>query len=148
MWIARFARCAATGEGRARHQCRGLGDLFRRSAPRDYRRLDRRRFELCLSPLIFDEYTRVCDRLGVARAGLEYRELLAALVGHGTLVPDLGAAKPITADADDDKFMLCAQKSGAAVVSGDKHLLDVAGWKGITVMRPREFLALLNDERS
>jgi hypothetical protein len=39
------------------------------------------RFELLLSPSIFDEYLRTCDRLGAAHPGLEYRELLAASSG-------------------------------------------------------------------
>jgi len=45
-------------------------------------------FELCLSPAIFDEYLKVCDRLAVSHPGLEYRELLAAILGHATLVTD------------------------------------------------------------
>ena len=101
-------------------------------------------FELVLSPLIFDEYLRTCDRLGVSRPGLEYREILATLAGHGTLVPDGSSDEPITEDPDDDKFMLCAVHSGAVVVSGDTHLHEASGWKGVQVLRPRAFLDLLS----
>jgi putative PIN family toxin of toxin-antitoxin system len=97
-------------------------------------------FELCLSPAIFDEYLRVCDRLAVSRPGLEYRELLAAILGHATLVSDDHVAPGTTADPDDDKFMGCAKEAGAVVVSGDRHLLDAAGWSGIEVLTPRQFL--------
>lgn len=103
------------------------------------------RFELCLSPSIFDEYLRTCERLGKARPGLDYLETLATLVGGGTLVPDSVMSEPITADADDDKFMACARRSGALVVSGDQHLLDANGWQGVEVLTPRDFLTKLRD---
>jgi len=104
------------------------------------------RFDGFLSPSIFDEYLRTCDRLGVTHPTLEYRGLLASIVGHGTLVPDAEAHESITADPDDDKFMICAHRAGAVVVSGDKHLLDASGWRGVTVLQPRAFLTQLRDE--
>ena len=98
------------------------------------------RFELLLSPSIFDEYLRTCDRLGAAHPGLEYRELLAAFLGHGTLVADPSVSPPITVDPDDDKFMACARAGGGVVVSGDTHLHDASGWQGVEVLTPRAFL--------
>ena len=105
-------------------------------------------FELWLSPPIFDEYLRVCDRLAVSHPGIEYRGLLAILLGHGSLAADPTRTQPITADLDDDKFMLFARQNGAIVVSGDKHLLDSSGWQDVHVIRPRDFLTLLTDESS
>lgn len=101
------------------------------------------RFELLLSPSIFDEYSRTCDRLGARHPGLEYRAVLATLVGHGTLIADVPTVEPITVDPDDDKFMVCAQRSGAVVVSGDTHLHDASGWQGVEVLTPRSFLERL-----
>ena len=46
------------------------------------------RFELVLSPEIYDEYLRVCERLGEKRPGLTYQAILARLVGGATLLPD------------------------------------------------------------
>ncbi len=103
------------------------------------------RFELFLSPTIFDEYLRTCDRLGAGHPTLNYDELLATVVGHGTLVPDATAPESITTDPDDDKFMICAQQVGALVVSGDRHLLEASGWRGVDVVTPRAFMALLQD---
>jgi len=101
------------------------------------------RFELLLTPSIFDEYNRTCDRLAISHPGLDYQAVLATVVGHGTLIADPVPTGSITADPDDDKFMLCAQSARATVVSGDKHLLDASGWEGIQVLRARDFLALL-----
>lgn len=106
------------------------------------------RFELLLSPSIFDEYVCTCDRLAASHQGLEYQSILVTIVGHGTLVPDTASHNPITADPDDDKFMLCAQ-GRALVVSGDQHLLDASGWEDVQVLKPRDFLAqLANDAPS
>jgi len=101
------------------------------------------RFELSLSPTIVDEYLKTCDRLGASRPGLVYQPLLATLIGHGTLVADTLAVAPITADPDDDKFMMCGHSAGAVVVSGDRHLLEASGWRGVVVLTPREFMARL-----
>lgn len=101
------------------------------------------RFELFLTPLIFDEYLQTCGRLATSHPNLEYQAVLATIVGHGTLIADLAASDPITADPDDDKFMLCAESAGAIVVSGDKHLLEASGWSDVQVARPRDFLDLL-----
>lgn len=39
---------------------------------------------------------------------------------------------------DDDKFLACALASGAGIiVSGDKHLLSVTGYRGVEILRPR-----------
>jgi predicted nucleic acid-binding protein len=92
------------------------------------------KFELCLTPSIFDEYVRTCDRL----------EALATLIGHGTLIADSDDTAETTADPDDDKFMACAKSCAAIVVSGDQHLLDASGWEGVEVLNPRDFLARLS----
>jgi len=103
------------------------------------------RFELLVSPSIFDEYVRTCERLGASHQGLEYHSVLATIVGRGHLVPDAAASGSITDDPDDDKFMLCARANAAIIVSGDKHLLEVSGWEGVRVMRPHDFLAFLDN---
>jgi predicted nucleic acid-binding protein len=44
----------------------------------------------------------------------------------------------LCADADDDEFMACALAGAASiVVSGDRALRDVSGWKDIDVIAPR-----------
>ena len=42
---------------------------------------------------------------------------------------------------ETDKFLACALAAKAkTVISGDKLLLDVSGYRGIEIYRPREFL--------
>ncbi len=103
------------------------------------------KFELVLTPSIFDEYLQTCARLAAPRPGLEYEAVLATIVGRGTLVADAESQMSITADPADDKFMLCAREAGALLVSGDSDLLDVSGWQGVEVLKPRAFLDHLRD---
>ncbi len=101
------------------------------------------RFELMISPSIVDEYARIMERIGASHPGVEYQAVLTTILGHGTLVPNRLSADPVTVDPDDDMFMLCAEGTDAIVVSGDKHLLDVSGWRGVEVVQPRTFLERL-----
>jgi len=98
------------------------------------------RLELVLTPGIFDEYLRVCARIGASRPTLEYQAVLTAIAVHGLLVADTSWQEPITVDPDDDKFILCARSAGAVVVSGDTDLLEVSGWQGVEVLTPRDLL--------
>lgn len=103
------------------------------------------KFELLLTPAIFDEYLRTCERLATTRSGLAYESILATIAGRGTLVPDVEFEEPITPDPDDDKFMLCAREHDAVVISGDQDLLGMSGWHGVAVLTPREFLTQLSE---
>lgn len=105
------------------------------------------RFELMLTPAIFDEYLATCARLAASRPELEYAEMLATIVGHGTLIADGMVPGSITSDPDDDKFFICARDAGAIIVSGDRHLLEASGWEGVRVLLPRAFLDSI-DSRS
>lgn len=98
------------------------------------------RFESILTPLIFDEYEKVMERMAAKRPGLQFRATLNALLGNATLVPDPAQGGPITVDPDDDKFMLAAKAADAVVVSGDSDLTDQDGWEGVRVLTPRQFL--------
>ena len=101
-------------------------------------------FELIVSPGIIAEYQEVCERLAEKRPGVEYRGPLFAIIGNSTLVADQDSQEGISADPDDDKFMLVARSASASVISGDRHLLDVDGWEGVEVLTPRALLDRLH----
>ena len=106
------------------------------------------RVEVVISPSIFDEYLRVCDRLRASYPEADYRAVLTSLLAYGTLAPDPEEGEPITADQDDDKFLRCARAAAASVVSGDRHLLAADGWNGVQVMTPVELLTRLSAEET
>ena len=47
----------------------------------------------------------------------------------------------ITADPDDDKFIICALADECdLIISGDKHLLDLGSYRNIEIITPAAFL--------
>ncbi len=71
-------------------------------------------------------------------------DLIHFLVHSARLVPDAAPSDDqITSNPDDEYLIAIAQKSKAALVTGDRHLLDLPGMPAI--MSPRQFLALLAD---
>ncbi|MBA3672271.1 MAG: putative toxin-antitoxin system toxin component, PIN family [Gemmatimonadaceae bacterium] len=98
---------------------------------------------LVLSPVILAEYHRAGAALAVRYPSAETAlgPLLALLAQAATIVnaPELAAA--VSADPEDDKFLACALASRTPViVSGDKHLLRVSGWRGIEVLTSRQMI--------
>lgn len=100
-------------------------------------------FVLVVSPSILSEYRRVGRELASGRPALDAAldALLALIAVHATVVDARQLAAPVSADPDDEQFLAAAQAGDAAwIVSGDKHLLAVSGWSGITVLKPRTFV--------
>jgi hypothetical protein len=49
----------------------------------------------------------------------------------------------VAKDPSDDKFIRCAQASGARIIlSGDQHLLKLSPYRQIQILSPSDFLAL------
>jgi len=54
--------------------------------------------------------------------------------------------KIVDKDPDDNKFIECAVALNATyVVSGDKSLLGVGGYMGISIVTPRQFMDAINE---
>ena len=97
---------------------------------------------LAVSPAVFAEYRFVVPR-AVRRPGGVGR-VLAALRRAEPALPTAAenrAARGVCADPDDDKFLVLAAAAGAtALLSNDRHLLDVREYAGVPIRRPRAFL--------
>ena len=62
-----------------------------------------------------------------------------AVGGELGLAP--GLPEPVCQHPDDDKFLACALAGQCqSIVSGDKHLKRVTGYRGIEVLSPRAFV--------
>ena len=97
--------------------------------------------ELVLSPEIFEEYSRTGKRLSEEFRGADVGPWLRLALSQSTLVTPRPLEMQVCSDPDDDKFLACALAcSGAVVVSGDRALLRVSGYKGIRVLSPRQFV--------
>jgi putative PIN family toxin of toxin-antitoxin system len=99
------------------------------------------RLKLVLSPEVLDEYQRVADELhtqfpDIDLSGLFELLVVAAEMHHAEPLPET-----VCIDPDDDKFLACALASSAyLIVSGDKHLLQVTGYREIEILKPSTFI--------
>jgi putative PIN family toxin of toxin-antitoxin system len=99
------------------------------------------RFTLVLSPAILEEYQRVAEALSKKYPPVDLTEVLELIVVEADMVQAEPLKEPVSADPDDDMFIACALASGSKlIVSGDKHLLDVGGFSGIEVLKPKAFV--------
>lgn len=109
-----------------------------------YRILDAWRgsqFTLVISETIFAEYQRVASELSRQFPDAELNSFLVLLLAESLMVQEVELKEQICTDPDDDKFLACALAGRSKViVSGDKELLKVSGFRGIRVLRPREFV--------
>jgi uncharacterized protein len=101
-------------------------------------------FELVVSPLLLAElrralaYPKLRERISAA----DSRELVAWLERTATLAADPDEAPAVRSiDPGDDYLIALASAEKAALVSGDKHLLGLAG--ELPIFTVAEFLASL-----
>jgi len=100
-----------------------------------------RRIQIALSQEILQEYQRVAETLAAKHPGVHLDSVLDLLSIKADLFSSPDLPNPVCQDKADDKFLACALAAGArTVVSGDRHLLKVDGYRGIEVIRPREFV--------
>ena len=104
-------------------------------------------FEVVVSPLLLEElrralgYPKLRRRLSAADA----EAAMVWLAEGATRVEDAVMAPPVSSsDTGDDYLIALAAEQRAALVSGDRHLLDLKG--RIPVYSPREFLGLVEDD--
>ncbi len=100
-----------------------------------------RQIQVVLTKQIIDEYQRVAQSLKTNFPLVDILPIINFMAIHGRLINADDFSLTVCEDPDDDKFIECAVASGTGIiVSGDKHLLNVSGYQGITVLKPREFV--------
>ncbi len=106
-------------------------------------------FEWLVSEAILAEYQRALTCKHVRTRHLLDDEAIAQLVDMfrrlAVLVEPEENFQAIVDDDDDNKYLAAAEAGGAEyIVSGDEHLLKLREHKGIRILSPAVFLALLN----
>ena len=97
--------------------------------------------QFVLSSEILEEYQEVLGEVACSHAGVDLRALVGLLVLHAEMVVSPPLSEIVCTDPADDKFLACALAAGVnCIVSGDKHLLKMTGYRGIEVLKPRDFL--------
>ena len=101
-------------------------------------------FELFVSPALLEELRRALGYAKVTRLiPPDDAELSVAwLLRLATLARDAVSPPPIrSSDPNDDYLIALAAEQSAALVTGDRHLLGVAG--SFPIHEPADFLAML-----
>ena len=95
-----------------------------------------------LSSQILDEYQRVANILSSRFPLIDISPIIDLVIIHGQFIDTQGCDISICEDPDDNKFLECAVAGACnTIVSGDKHLLKVSGYRDLAVLTPRQFLA-------
>jgi len=105
------------------------------------------RFELVVSSALLTELERALayPKLRKRIEADEAARVLTWLAGSARLAEDPDDLPPVRSpDPGDDYLIALAHGEGAALVSGDDHLLQLAG--SLPVFPPAEFLKLLEGE--
>lgn len=104
------------------------------------RGIKQKKYTTVISSDIAREYKQTIQRLSDQFPAIKADDLLELFVTSSTICEPESLTDPVCKDPDDDKFIACALASGTKIiVSGDKHLLDVSGYQGIKVLKPRQF---------
>ena len=106
-------------------------------------------FDLITSPLWLAELDRVVARPKIARYvdAADAAELRDAIARQAVVVDDPAPQRGLTPDPGDDYLVSLARAAAAdAVVSGDRHLLELQDPRP-PVVTPRTFLAALAPPR-
>jgi putative PIN family toxin of toxin-antitoxin system len=102
----------------------------------------RGKFRLVSSPAILDEYKRASAELAEKFSGINVQRILDLIVVHSEVCSPAPMPERVCEDPHDDMFIAAAIDSRTKIiVSGDKHLLKVSGYQGVSVITPRQFLA-------
>ena len=101
----------------------------------------RGRVQLVLSPDILSEYRETGSELAAEFPDIDLAPWLELLAVKSTIVESSPLEEQVCTDPDDDKFLACALASRTRlIVSGDKALQRVSGYRGIVVFSPRQFV--------
>ena len=96
---------------------------------------------LVISSDILAEYQRVANILGEKYPQIDLHPILDLLTVNSEVLAAPPLSEPVSKDPDDDMFVACALAGKVkCIVSGDKHLLNVDGYQGIQILKPRVFV--------
>ena len=97
--------------------------------------------KLILSIDIIDEYKRVSEALSYKYKEIDVLPIIDLLAFNSEIYENNTLEEKVCANPDDDKFISCALYSKTIyIVSGDKHLLDQNGYRGLKIFNPRDFV--------
>ena len=109
---------------------------------------EREEFELVVSLPILEElervihYPRIQERYNLSE---EYVEQFLQLISANAIMVDPSMELAVIEnDPSDNRYLECALAAGASyIVTGDDHLLSLKEYRGVVILNPAGFLALV-----
>jgi hypothetical protein len=110
---------------------------------------ERGEFDVLISEAILDEIGRVLRFPRIVKRHRQeensIQRFLRLLENEALLVEPDQALNVIKVDESDNRYLECALEGKAQyVVSGDNHLLDIGEYRGILILAPVVFVAILS----
>ncbi|MBI3148557.1 MAG: putative toxin-antitoxin system toxin component, PIN family [Betaproteobacteria bacterium] len=107
------------------------------------------RVTLAISATLFAELTKILQRAkfatAISKQGVSIETLLDRYFTLCDLVVPAGINPTVHADPDDDHVLACALAAQAdLIVSGDRHLLNLARFHGITIVNPATAIKIVS----
>ena len=111
-----------------------------------YRLVTEGRVEMVSSPSLLAELARVLgSKFGWAPDDVAFT--LRWITVIGVIVRPVAQVEAIVEDPDDDRVLEAAAEGHAdAIVSGDRHLLNLGAWNDIPILSPAAFLDRVRTE--
>jgi putative PIN family toxin of toxin-antitoxin system len=104
---------------------------------------EKQSLKIVLCQQILDEYQQVAEELSSKYPSVDITPIIELLLLsiYGQFIDTTGVDISICEDPDDDKFIECAIAGKCKIiVSGDAHLLKLAEYKGVKIVKPRHFI--------
>jgi putative PIN family toxin of toxin-antitoxin system len=99
------------------------------------------RVRLFVSRAILDEYLETGIALAKEFKHVDIAPWISLLEAHATIIDPEALPAQVCTDPDDDMFIACALAAHAHIIcSGDKALLKASGYRGVEIIKPREFV--------
>ena len=99
------------------------------------------KLELVVTVDILEEYERVGKELSAQFPDIEFAPFIELLAVESEICVPARLPHPVCDDPDDDQFIACALGGNVRfIVTGDKKLLKVSGYRGLTILKPAEFV--------
>ncbi len=91
-------------------------------------------------------YPRIVEVL--EKADVDPRTALSVILKSAKLIAVRRPVNELRQDPADNRVLECASSAGAEfIVSGDGHLLSLSEFRGIRIIRPRDFLEVMKGSR-
>ncbi len=97
-------------------------------------------FQIVVSPEILEEYYGVAKRLVERFPSIDPTSILTLITTNSEIIQAPNLSTQVCEDPEDDKFLACALAGNIKlIISGDKHLLKISGYQGISIITPSAF---------